>query len=38
MIESPWINMNNSILDINDGKTIIKVDWLGDYPVIKKSI
>jgi hypothetical protein len=38
MIESSWINMNKSILDINDGKAIIKVDWRGDYPVIKKAV
>ena len=36
MIESPCINMNNSVLRIMDNTTHIEVDWQGDYPVIKK--
>ena len=37
MIESPFINMNNSVLDINYNKTKIVVDWQGDYPKINKT-
>ncbi|SDM49082.1 hypothetical protein [Kriegella aquimaris] len=36
MIESPFINMNSSVLRIHDGTTDIEVDWQADYPVIKK--
>ncbi|MDR2706747.1 MAG: hypothetical protein LBC02_13280 [Planctomycetaceae bacterium] len=34
MIESPVIRMNNSVLQINDGKNLISVDWQNEYPVI----
>ena len=37
LISSPFINMNNSMLDINDGNTKIQVDWKGDYPKIKRN-
>ncbi|MCK0146483.1 hypothetical protein MWU78_12580 [Arenibacter sp. F26102] len=34
MIESPSINMDNSILKIDDGQTEITVNWQGNIPVI----
>jgi hypothetical protein len=37
MIESPWVNMNNSILVIDDGNTMITVNWQEDYPVISRK-
>ena len=36
MIESPHVNMNNSVLEI-DGATRIRVDWQGEYPKISRS-
>jgi hypothetical protein len=36
-IESPVINMNNSLLKIDDGQTAITVDWTGTYPVIRRN-
>ena len=36
MIESPSINMNNSILKIN-GENPITVDWQGALPIIKRG-
>ncbi|GHV47879.1 hypothetical protein FACS1894181_02290 [Bacteroidia bacterium] len=37
MIESPYINMDNSILKIDDGKKKITVDWTGKYPVVQRN-
>lgn len=37
MIESPFINMDNSILKIDDGKIKIAVAWQGNIPVITKN-
>jgi hypothetical protein len=37
MIESPMINMNGSLLKIDDGQTVITVDWTGPCPVIRRS-
>jgi hypothetical protein len=37
MIESPYINMNNSILKIDDGQTKIIVDWTGRNPIIQRD-
>lgn len=37
MIESPYVNMNDNILVIDDGKAKITVNWSGDYPVIRRS-
>ncbi len=37
MIESPYVNMENSILKIDDGKTKITVNWSGNIPVITKD-
>ena len=37
MIESPYINMDSSILKIDDGKTKITVNWQGNYPKIKRN-
>ncbi|MGQ1947311.1 hypothetical protein ACT3CD_09470 [Geofilum sp. OHC36d9] len=37
MIESPYVNMDNNVLLINDGTTQIKVDWQSDLPVITQT-
>ena len=37
MIESPFVNMNNSILKIDDGQTKITVDWQGRLPIISRN-
>ncbi|MCL2710330.1 MAG: hypothetical protein FWE95_05575 [Planctomycetaceae bacterium] len=37
LIESPKINMKGSILNIDDGKTKITVDWTGDLPKITRN-
>jgi hypothetical protein len=37
MIESPFINMDNSKLSIKNGTSSINVDWSGEYPVIKRQ-
>jgi hypothetical protein len=34
VIGSPWINLKNGVLEINDGKARIVVDWRGELPVI----
>ena len=36
LIGSPMINMKGGILNIDDGKTKINVDWTGDLPKITK--
>ncbi len=38
MIESPFINMENSVLEINYGKQHIQVDWTSDYPHIREKL
>ena len=37
LIESPAINMKGSILNIDDGKTKITVDWTGNLPKIMRD-
>jgi hypothetical protein len=37
MIESPYINMNNNILKIDDGQTKITVNWTGELPEISRN-
>ena len=37
MIESPYINMDNNMLRIDDGQTKITVDWQKELPVISRS-
>jgi len=37
LISSPKINMKGSVLNIDDGKTKINVDWTGDLPEIKRN-
>jgi hypothetical protein len=37
MIQSPYVNMDNNVLLINDGTTKIKVDWQSDLPVITQT-
>ena len=37
IIESPYVNMDSSILKIDDGKTKITVNWQGNYPKIKRN-
>jgi hypothetical protein len=34
MIKSPIVNMDSSILDIDDGKVKISVNWQDEYPAI----
>jgi hypothetical protein len=34
MIKSDFVNMDSSILEIDDGKVKISVDWQDEYPVI----
>jgi hypothetical protein len=36
MVESPWVNMEKSVLNIQEGNTKILVDWKGEYPVINR--
>jgi cytochrome c-type biogenesis protein CcmE len=37
MIESPYVNMNDNILIIDDGKSKITVNWTGDYPEVQRN-
>ena len=37
MIESPYVNLTNSVLKIDDGQTKISVDWQGEMPVIRRN-
>jgi hypothetical protein len=37
MIESPYVNMDNSVLSIDDGQTKITVDWTGKLPKISRT-
>jgi hypothetical protein len=37
MIESPYINMNNSVLKIGGPTPVITVDWQGDLPKISRN-
>ena len=37
MIESPHVNMDDSVLKIQSGKTKISVDWKGQFPGINRS-
>ena len=36
LLESPYVNMDNSVLHISEGETVITVDWTGDLPIITK--
>jgi hypothetical protein len=36
MVESPWVNMDKSVLNIQKENTKILVDWKGEYPIIIK--
>ena len=38
LISSPFINLNNSVLEIKQGNTNIKVDWSGEMPKIRKQL
>ena len=37
LISSPVINMKGSVLNIDDGKTRISVDWTGELPKISRN-
>jgi len=37
MIESPFVNMDKSVLKIQEGKTKIVADWSSEYPKITRS-
>ena len=37
MLGSPYVNMNNSVLKIDDGETRITVNWQGKIPVITRN-
>ena len=38
LLSSPFINLSNSILEIKQGNTYIKVDWSGELPRITKQL
>lgn len=37
VIGSPMINLKMGVLEINDGKRRVEVDWRGDYPRISRA-
>ena len=37
LLKSPFVEMDDSVLKIDDGKTKITVDWRGDYPKITRN-
>ena len=37
LIGSPTINMKDSVLNIDNGKTKFRVDWTGDMPIITRN-
>ena len=37
LLKSPFAEMDDSVLKIDDGKTKITVDWRGDYPKIMRN-
>jgi len=37
VIGSPWVNLQNGVLEINDGKSRVTVDWRGESPAITRQ-
>jgi len=37
LLESPFANLKDNVLTIDDGQSRIVVDWRGDYPIITRK-